>query len=310
MSGVSSERQFAAQGMVIAAAVLWSTSGLFIQLIDWHPVVIAGSRGFLAAAFLAVVRSFFPPQKPAAANATSAFNVPLLVSAIAHALMVITFVVANRLTAPANAVLLQYSSPIWTALLAWRLLKEKPRWENWLALVLVAAGLLIFFRGGLASGALTGDLLGLTSGVFIAIHVVFLRMSKDNSPHDVLLACHATAAIISIPFVFLYPPSLSLSNVIPMLYMGVIQQGIASLFIVYGIKRISAIKTMITCTIEPILNPVWVLLVFGQIPSLSAISGGGIIVVAVLSSSVIGERRDAAQRRTAALGKLQAGRAG
>ena len=295
MTGVPvKEHPFAAQGMVIAAAVLWSTSGLFIQLVDWHPVVIAGSRGFMATIFLVVVRLLFPAPKTSAQNS---LRFPFWASAVAHAFMVITFVSANRLTTSANAILLQYGSPIWTALLAWWIIKEKPRWENWLSLVLVAGGLLIFFKDGLGSGAFIGDLLGVISGVFIGIHVVFLRMSKDGSPRDILLMSHVIAAVISIPFVFLYPPELSLSNVMPIAYMGIIQQGLASLFFAYGIKRISAIKAVLTCTIEPIVNPVWVLLVIGQRPSVSAIIGGGIILTAVLISSIIGEQREAAVRR-------------
>jgi hypothetical protein len=70
----------------------------------------------------------------------------------------------------------------------------------------------------------------MTSGVFMAIHVVFLRISKDGNPRDVLLMAHVIAAVISIPFIFLYPPDLSLSSVIPVLFMGIIQQGAAALF--------------------------------------------------------------------------------
>ena len=284
--------------MVLVAAMLWSTSGLFIQLVDWHPVLIAGSRGFVAAIFLVIVRLFFPsPKTGAKTSAKNTLRFPFWASAFAHAFMVITFVIANRLTTSANAVLLQYSAPMWAALLAWWILKERPRWENWGALVLVVGGLLIFFRDGLASGALAGNILGVVSGVFIGIHVVFLRMSKDGNPRDVLLMSHTIAAVISIPFVFLHPPELSLSSVMPILFMGIIQQGLASLFFAYGIKRVSASKAVLTSTVEPIMNPVWVLLVIGQQPSVSAIIGGGIILLAVVSSSIIGAKRESANRR-------------
>ena len=279
---------FAGQGAVLAAAVLWSTSGLLIRLVDWHPVVIAGTRGFVAAVFLILVRFIFPvPKNTVKKSSTFAF----WASAFAHAFMVITFVSANTLTAAANAVLLQYSSPIWTALLAWWVIKEKPRWEHWGALILVIGGLLIFFRDGLGSGALLGDALGVISGVFIAIHVVFLRMSKDGNPRDVLLAAHIIAFVVSIPFIVLYPPELTVSSVWPILFMGLIQQGVASLLFAYGIKHLSAIQAMLTSTIEPLCNPVWVLLVLGERPSVSAIIGGGLILIAVVFSSIVGNQR-------------------
>ena len=278
---------FAGQGAVLSAAILWSTSGLLIRLLDWHPVVIAGTRGFVAALFLIIVRFIFPVPKNTAKN----IAFPFWASAIAHAFMVIAFVSANTLTAAANAVLLQYSSPIWTALLAWWLIKEKPRWEHWGALLLVIGGLLIFFRDSLGSGALMGDALGVISGVFIAAHVVFLRKAKDGNPRDILLAAHIIAFVISIPFIFLYPPELAASSVWPILFMGVIQQGAASLLFAYGIKHLSAIQAMLTSTIEPLCNPVWVLIVLGERPSVSAIIGGGLILAAVVFSSVIGNQR-------------------
>jgi drug/metabolite transporter (DMT)-like permease len=76
--------------------------------------------------------------------------------------------------------------------------------------------------------------------------------------------------------------------------MGIIQIGLASTFFAYGIRRISAIQAMLTAMIEPILNPVWVLIVTGEKPSASALAGGSIIVAAVVISSLIGWRRDTA----------------
>jgi len=171
------DHQLAGQMAVLSTAFLWSTSGLFIKMIDWHPMIIAGARGFVAAIFLIVLRIIFPVPK---GTKTPAF--PFWAAAFANAFTILTFVTANKLTASANAVLLQYSAPIWTALLGWWLIKEKPRWEHWGALVLVIGGLLIFFRGGLGSGALLGDGLGALSGIFAGIFMVFMRMTKDGNP--------------------------------------------------------------------------------------------------------------------------------
>lgn len=283
------EQQFAGQAAVLATAFLWSTSGLFIKMLDWHPIVIAGARGFVAAVFLIIVRLIFPSPKTSVKK-NLAF--PFWASAFANAFVAITFVSANRLTTSANAILLQYSSPVWTALLAWWVIKEKPRWEHWSALVLVFAGLLVFLGDGLSSGGLSGNGLGMLSGMFVAAHVVFLRMAKDGNTRDILLMSHVIAAVISIPFFVLYPPEISVSSAMPVLFMGVIQQGAASLFFAYGIKRLSAIQAMLTCTIEPLCNPIWVFIVFSERPSVSAFIGGGMILTAVVSSSLIAKQRE------------------
>lgn len=271
---------------ILIAAFLWSTSGLFIKLIDWHPIVIAGARSSVAALFLLIARIISPPPK-GVKNRTF----PLWAGAFVFAFTIITYIPAIKLTTAANAILLQYSAPIWAALLGWYLVKEKPHWEQWGALVLVITGLLLFFRGGLEQGALLGNILAISSGVFMGAHTVLLRMLKDGHPSDALLLAHVVCALLCIPFVFLYPPALNVPSVLSILFMGIVQMGFAALFFSYGIKRTTAIQAMLTAIIDPIFNPVWVFIVIGERPSLWALLGGGIIISAVVASSIIGNRK-------------------
>ena len=288
---VPKRHQTAGQLAVLAAAFFWSTSGLFIKLLDWHPIVISGSRSFVAAIFLIIVRLISPPPK-GGKNPPFAF----WACSVSLALTVITFVTANKMTTAANVILLQYSAPVWAALLGWRLAKEKPGWEHWGALAFVMCGLLLFFRDGLEGGALKGNFLAIISGVLLGAHTVFLRMLKDGNPRDAMLTSHLITAAISIPFIFLYPPALKVTTVLPLLYMGTIQMGLASLLISYGIKRITAIQAMLTSMLDPMLSPVWVMLVTGEKPSFWAVIGGAIIITAIVTSSIIGMLRTEARK--------------
>ena len=281
------KHQMAGQAAVLATACLWSTAGFTFKLLPWHPVIIAGSRCLLAGIFLFVVRIIIPPPKIVKSDPFS-----LWASALAYSLAMITFIAANKLTTSANAVMLQYSAPVWAALLGWLLIKEKPYWEHWGALVLIIFGLLLFFRDSLGSGAFLGDSIAVISGVLFGAQSVFMRMMKDGNPRDAFLLAHIITFFISIPFFFLYPPVLTTVMILPVLYMGLIQIGLASLLFSYGIKRISAVKAMLTAIIEPVLNPLWVLLLTGEKPTVSAIAGGIIIISAVVTSSVIGKRRE------------------
>jgi drug/metabolite transporter (DMT)-like permease len=283
---IPKEHQLIGQLAVFGAAFLWSTSGLFIKLIDWNPIVIAGTRSFVAAVFLLIVRLISPPPK---GLKTPAF--PFWANAFTLAFTVLTFVTANKLTTAANVILLQYSAPVWAALLGWWLAKEKPRWEHWGALFFVMAGLMLFFRDGIGGGAFLGNIVSVISGMFLGAQTVFLRMTKDGDPRDSMLMGHVITAVISIPFIFLYPPTLTTSTVLPLLYMGFLQMGLASLLLSYGIKRITAIQAILTAVVDPILNPVWVLLITGERPSPAALAGGAIILGAVVASSIIGIRR-------------------
>jgi drug/metabolite transporter (DMT)-like permease len=203
----------------------------------------------------------------------------------------ITFVIANKLTTSANAILLQYSAPLWAAIIGWVLIKEKLYWEHWGTLLLVIAGLFIFFKDSLGGGTLGGDCIAVLSGIFFGTNSVCMRMQKDGNPADAMLLSHILCAAFAIPFMFLYPPSLSIGSIGAVLFMGTLQIGLASLLFAYGIKRVSAIQAMLTAVIEPVLNPLWVLLVTGEWPSLSALLGGSLILSAVCISSIIGKQR-------------------
>ena len=279
--------KLAGQGAVLLCAVLWSTSGLFIKLVDWHPVVIAGTRSLLAALFLSGIRLLYKPK-----NRLKNRILPLWAGAFAYAMTMLTFIIANKLTTSANAIVLQYSAPIWAALFGWFLIKEKAHWENWAAIVCIFAGFFMLFRDSSGAGAFMGDCVAILSGVFFGLHSVFLRMQKDGNPLDSMLLAHVISFFVSIPFMAVYPPVLKVSTVFPIIYMGIVQIGFSSILYSYGLKRISAVQAMLTATIEPLLNPVWVLLFTGEIPAVSAIIGCGIILAAVLASAIIGKYRE------------------
>ena len=117
-------------------------------------------------------------------------------------------------------------------------------------------------------------------------------MLKDGNPRDAMLLVHVITAVTGIPFIVMHPPVFSLPSVLAVLYMGFFQVGLASLCLAYGLKRIRAVQAMFISTAEPLLNPVWVLLVTGERPAPAAIAGGAIVISAVLASSLIGKRRE------------------
>jgi drug/metabolite transporter (DMT)-like permease len=289
---------------IFLCAVCWSTSGLFIKLLDWHPMVIAGLRSFVAALFLLVLKIIRgrAAQERFQKSDFSVFRIPSFwLAAAAYSTTMLSFVVANKLTASANVILLQYGAPVWAALLGWALLGEKPHMSHWLALVLVVAGLLVFFRDSLVPHpelpfAFIGDVISLISGMLFGANAVFMRMgnraikeqlaksdggSTPDIQADSMLAAHAFAALVSIPFLFIYTPVLRAPSVAAILFMGIVQLGVASALFAHGIKHVRAIEAMLISMTETVLNPIWVLVFTGEAPSLSAIVGGLMIIAAV-----------------------------
>ncbi|MCL2043398.1 MAG: DMT family transporter [Treponema sp.] len=286
---IPKEHRIAGQGAIFLCALLWSTSGLFIRLVDWHPMVIAGSRSLLAALVLLALRCLLPGQKAEKAGVRTLFkNAPkYVICGLFYTATMVSFVIANKMTASANAILLQYAAPVWAMLLAWIFLHERPRWDHWCALVMVSMGMFFVFSGGLAAGSLSGDSIALISGIAFGANTVVLRAKKDSNTADILFFSHIICFVISIPFFFLHPPSMTVNNILCMTYMGIFQLGLASALFAYGIKRIPAVQAMLTATIEPVLNPVWVLLAIGEKPQLPVIAGGSVIIAAVVFSSVV-----------------------
>jgi drug/metabolite transporter (DMT)-like permease len=303
------------QGAVFLCAVLWSTSGLFIKLVDAHPMVISGARSFFAALVLLAFRVLHPPYRENAGEVPGGPSIPLtglaaqtegrasvaavretrffiVLGGLSYAATMILFVMANKLTSSANAILLQYSAPVWAALFGWVVAGEKPLREHWGALGLVLFGLFIFFREDLGGGSILGDVIALISGVCFGLNSASMRMIRRGNPADSMIVADVVTFFFCLPFFFFYAPQPDTAMTRSILFMGIIQIGVASQLFSYGIKRITAIQAMLTAMVEPVLNPVWVLLVTGERPSVSALIGGAIIIVSVVASSLIGWSRD------------------
>ncbi|MDR0402333.1 MAG: DMT family transporter [Treponema sp.] len=273
-------REWTGQGAVFLCAVLWSTAGLFIKLIDWNPLVIAGGRSLVAAVFMAALRFMVPGREKKPFKLSQ-----LWAGGTAYALTMVLFVVANKMTSAANAILLQYSAPVWAALFGWVLAGEKPRKAHWISLVMVTGGLVLFFRDGLGNGSFAGDSIALAAGIFFGANSAIMRVQKGE-PSDSLLFAHILAAAICVPFALVHPPAFSAESIAAILFLGLIQIGLASLLFSYGIKRLPAVQAMLTATAEPVLNPVWVFLAVGERPPPASIFGGLVIVAAVLVSTL------------------------
>jgi LPXTG-motif cell wall-anchored protein len=272
---------------IIFCAVLWSTSGLFIKIIDLHHLLIAGSRSFIAALFMLLLKYFVKSKQIYGKAPRRHF----FGAAISYSVCMILFILANKMTTSANAILLQYSGPIWAALLGWALAKEKPRAEQWAAMAAVIIGMLIFFKDGIGGGNFLGDCMAILSGIAFGAYSVFMRLQKEGNPADSMILSHAITAVVGLPFLFLSAPVFSLANIGAISFMGIFTVGLASLCFSYGIRSITAVQALLLALIEPVLNPVWVLAATGEKPSISALIGGGIIITAVVFSSLIGKRR-------------------
>jgi drug/metabolite transporter (DMT)-like permease len=261
--------------LLLITAILWSTSGLLIKSINAHPLAIAGTRSAISAIImlLYIKRPRFT------------WSFPQLAAAFLYALTVITFVSANKYTTSANAILIQYTAPIYVAFFGAWLLKEKPKLIDWVTIAFVLGGMVLFFMGDLDSRGTWGNILAAISGVGFGLFPVFMRMQKDGSPIESVLLGNVITAVIGVPFLFSEMPDTI--GWIYLVILGVFQLGVSYILYSIAIKNVTALESSLITVIEPILNPIWVLLFIGEVPGIFSIIGGIIVILAITLRCVI-----------------------
>jgi drug/metabolite transporter (DMT)-like permease len=264
---------------LILTAILWSLGGVLIKQVPWHPVAIAGARSAIAALFLlAYARRF-----------QFVFSFTQIAGALAYTGTVILFVSATKLTTAANAILLQYTAPVYVALLSAWVLHEKATRFDWLIIALVLCGMLLFFFDRLSTSGFWGNICAIASGVCFAWFVLLLRRQKDASPLQSIIIGNIITAIIGTPFVL--NSSHAFSNWGFIVALGTLQLGVSYILYSIAIKHVSALEAILIPTLEPVLNPIWVLVWIGEKPGTWSLMGGVIVITAVLLRSIISSQQ-------------------
>lgn len=263
-----------------ATALIWSSGGLAIKLVELHPLALTGVRSALSALTLAVLLRGGLRLRPTPAR---------LGAALSYAGLLLTSVAATKMTTSANSILLAYTAPLYVALLAPRLLGERTRPSDWLFILAVLAGMVLFFLDRLTPTGLWGNIVAVGSGLCYAAFTLCMRAQKDASPVDSVVLGHMLTALVGLPFLLLGLPDAS--GWLGLAYLGVIQQGLSLALYVWCIKRLGALEAILIMTLEPILNPVWVALGYGELPGPWSLVGGAVVLCAVTLRGISGALR-------------------
>ncbi len=264
--------------LLLAAAVLWSLGGVLIKSIDLTPVAIAGTRSLIALMIMSLAM-------PDVLRKMSWRIVP---GAIAYSATVFLFVVATKLTTAANAIFLQYTAPIYIAMISPWFLGERTNWHDWLLIVVALGGVGLFFLDRLSFHGFSGVIAALGSGFAFAWLTVLMRHQKAGSPEAVVLLGNAITFLIASPWTF--PISKIEQNGPPLLLLGIAQLTIPYLLYSLAIRHVRALDASIISIIEPILNPIWVMLATSEYPSFWSIVGGALVLMTSLTRSLIASR--------------------
>jgi len=264
---------------LVIASVLWSIGGIFIKLIEWNPIAIAGARSGIAAIVMLTYM-----KKPV--KRLGKFK---LLGACSYASLVMLFVTANKLTSSANAIFLQNTAPIWVALFSRWFLKERIERYDWATIGVVMIGMTLFFIGDLNSGNMKGNFVAVLSGVAMAGVVIFLKLQNEDSPLEMTVVGNIITFIIAIPFFFMSVPNLR--SILGLLILGVFQLGVSYIFYTAAIKHVSTVEAILIPILEPLLNPAWVFWGTGEVPSVYAILGGVLVIITITTRCLYHQRK-------------------
>lgn len=261
--------------LLAASSVLWSTGGILIKMVNWNPVAIAGMRSAIAAAMILIVIKK-PPRK---------WSLNQVAGAIAYATTLLLFVWATKMTTAANAVLLQYTAPIYVALFGAWMLGERTTLIDWITVFAVIGGMVLFFLDSVSAGGFMGNIMAILSGVSFAGMHIFMRKQKDESPIQSIFLGNIILAVVALPFMFKSMPDTR--SWAGLAALGVIQIGLPYILYSIAIKSVTALEAVLIPVVEPLLNPLWVFLFMGEVPGVWAFVGGFIVLFFVTARCVL-----------------------
>ena len=270
---------------------------MLIKSIDLPPIAIAAGRSFIAIPILLAC--------PGRQRFT--FSPAQIGGAIGYAATVALFVFANRMTTAANAIFLQYTAPIYVAIIGRWYLGEKALPIDWWVIAVALAGIALFFFDRLTISGFWGNIAALVSGVAFALAVIFMRKERTASPINIVILGNIIVAVAGAPFLFhaRLPRSHDLTL---LLVLGVVQLGLSYALYTEAIKHVTALEAILIPLVEPILNPVWVMIALGERPGPWAIVGGTLVLGAVITRGLAMVRNRRQPQAGSSAGELDVGR--
>ena len=262
---------------VFCAAVLYSIGGLCIKVIPWNGMSINGARTAIA---LVVIGGYL-----LAARHPLRFNRWILVGALCVFGTNALFSLANKLTTAANAIVLQFTAPIFVILASALFWRKRPQKLDVAACVVVLGGVLFFFADSLSQGGGLGNVLALISGISYA-GVFLMNELPDGDGISSVFWGDVLSAATGLPFLLREEP-LSPTALGSLLVLGVFQVALAYILMMNGLKATPPVTASLVSGIEPVLNPILVALFYHEGIGPFALAGAVIVVAGVVGYNVL-----------------------
>ena len=258
---------------MIVCSVLWSIAGIVIKQINCSAVVITGFRSLFSALTVLAFMKF--------AKLKFTFSRRVVPTAICMCITFFCFVGANKLTTAANAIVLQFTSPVFVMLISAVIYKTKFKPSDIAAVAATLFGISLFFLDQLDSGSMLGNIIAILAGFFMAGIFVFGGNSSRAERMTGTLIGHIMTAVIGISFLPFTQNVIDGKAVVGFVILGVFQLGIPYILVALALSNCPPLACNLIGVIEPLLNPVWVFIFNGERPGKNAFIGAVIILVSI-----------------------------
>lgn len=257
---------------VLLSALLFSTGGLLIKLCTWNAITINGTRSLVAGVCMyAMLRQ---------SGHAIVLNKKVAIGACIASVMNYSFVIATKLTSAGNAIVLQFTQPIFIILFLWLVFKRKPSGKAMLACAVMFGGIICFFFDQITLSGTIGNLFAIFSGATYAM--VFLFKTVDGMDFESSMLCSFFLSFVVCLPSFAMETSYSATNFLWVVLLGVFQMGLAFYLLGKGLVYVSPVTASLTSTIEPILNPVLVAIFYGETLGVLSVIGAMVVLSASL----------------------------
>ena len=259
--------------LIIAAVIIWSLSGLLVKAVNVDPLWISLIRCLGGGIFLLpyIFKEKIYPMKN------------ILFGGIFMAIFLLSLTITTRISSSAMAISMQYTAPMYV--IGYGFYKSKEiKFEKFIVFLLIFAGIIFNSITSMNGGNWWAIVSGITIGLaFVFYSYNLQKVKKGNLLGIVALINIISAAFYGILLIFRYshPPS-SFNEIIILSISGIVISGISYALYGEGLREVSMEKAMIICLAEPVLNPLWVYLGKGEIPSMTTVIGSILILLSAI----------------------------
>ena len=272
---------------ILTAAVAWSTAGLGQHALDATAATQIAGRALFAFLFLFGVVIY--TERSRTVGSLRSLGLSGMIVTVALAISSGTFLFALNYTSVANVLFFQAAAPMFAALLAYAVMRERIGPRSWLAIAVAAVGMSVMVAGSLDAGALA-VLLPFVMTASFAVVIVITRHRQEVSMLPATCASQVLVIVVLAPFISI--GSATGSDWMIFLLLGFFQMGLGLTLLTVGARMLPSAEVALLTLLEVVLGPLWVWLAYSERPSATTLLGGAIITAAVIVQTTAREDPD------------------